>query len=443
MSDKKKKNWLAKHAKSSAALISLGIHVLLILVAISFVAVTVIQKEEQKFEAKHVKRPQQKLKKLKVPMKTNKKKPKPKLRKRLVVKNVKRNTPEFQLPEITGVKGGIGAMGDGGGPMETIGFSMPELDFFGTKAKGEKICFLVHFGPATIGEYTGKPSDPPIFTPFSRMTGLTIRNRLAELVAELPSYALYNVAAFTMGDTWALSPIMLPANPSNKQKLMDWMDPVNPLEGEYEHCFSIPQDARRAVNQALSAWPTRVEEELPFYATKWAYPYEIEDRLRKKYAPDAAEFTVNKAGNPNWQNGKAFSHWARALGWALLEQKPDTIFILTTNYIDGWQVIDKKAQSWDSAQVAEVDPDKSTRKFATVIRDIYGPDKKNWPSVNIVVLTPAGKNVDGSYKTLNDDFGKIWKSFNGQGSVIEDIKDYMNEAEKDQYYEYRGDYGNL
>ena len=32
---------------------------------------------------------------------------------------------------------------------------------------------------------------------------------------------------------------------------------------------------------------------------------------------------------------------------------------------------------------------------------------------------------------------------NGQGSVIEDIKDYMNEAEKDQYYEYRGDYGNL
>ena len=79
------------------------------------------------------------------------------------------------------------------------------------------------------------------------MTGLTIRNRLAELVTDLPSYALYNVAAFTMSDTWALSPIMLPANPSNKQKLMDWMGPVNPLEGEYEHCFSIPQDARRAV----------------------------------------------------------------------------------------------------------------------------------------------------------------------------------------------------
>jgi hypothetical protein len=236
---------------------------------------------------------------------------------------------------------------------------------------------------------------------------------------------------------------MLPANPSNKEKLLSWMEPVNPLEGEYEHCFSIPSNARQAINRASSAWPTRVEDELPFYATKWAYPYEVEERLRKKYAPDAAEFTTNKNNNPNWNSGKAFTHWARALGWALLEQKPDTVFILTTNYIDGWQVINRKATSWETAKIAEIEPDKTTRKFAVLIRDIYGPDKKNWPSVNIVVLTPAGKNSDGSYKTLNDEFGKVWKSFNGQGSVIEDIKDYMNDDEKDKYYEYRSEYGTL
>ena len=164
--------------------------------------------------------------------------------------------------------------------------------------------------------------------------------------------------------------------------------------------------------------------------------------MRKKYAPDAAEFTTNKESNPDWQSGRAFTHWARALGWALFEQKPDTIFILTTNYIDGWQVVNRKADSWESAKIAEIEPDKTTRKFANVIRDIYGPDRNNWPSVNVVVLTSAGKNSDGSYKTLNDEFGKIWKSFNGQGSVIEDIKDYMTEDEKDLYYEYRGQYGN-
>jgi hypothetical protein len=44
------KKYFAKHAKSSAAFISLGIHAVLIVVAISFVAVTVITKDDQTFE---------------------------------------------------------------------------------------------------------------------------------------------------------------------------------------------------------------------------------------------------------------------------------------------------------------------------------------------------------------------------------------------------------
>ena len=70
----KKKPFFAKHANSSAALISLGIHAVLIVVALSFVAVTVIQKDDQKFEAKPVSRPHMKLKKLQVPVRLKKKK---------------------------------------------------------------------------------------------------------------------------------------------------------------------------------------------------------------------------------------------------------------------------------------------------------------------------------------------------------------------------------
>ena len=51
------KKFFTKHAKSSAALVSLGIHAVLIVVALSFVAVTVIQKEDKKFEAPKIKRP--------------------------------------------------------------------------------------------------------------------------------------------------------------------------------------------------------------------------------------------------------------------------------------------------------------------------------------------------------------------------------------------------
>ncbi len=44
MSGKQEVGFFAKHAKSSAAMVSLAIHAVLIVVALSFVAVTVIQK---------------------------------------------------------------------------------------------------------------------------------------------------------------------------------------------------------------------------------------------------------------------------------------------------------------------------------------------------------------------------------------------------------------
>ena len=86
-----------------------------------------------------------------------------------------------------------------------------------------------------------------------------------------------------MADTWAMSPNMITASSANKKKVIDWMQPVNPIDPEandkYEHCFSIGSSARRAVNNASYNWPTRVEEELPFFAPKWVYPYEIDTRL--------------------------------------------------------------------------------------------------------------------------------------------------------------------
>lgn len=418
--EKPKKRFFAKHAKSSAALVSLGIHAVLILIAVSFVAVTVIQKEEQSFVHKKVNRPRQKLKKLQVPVKVKKNKPKPKLRKRLVVKNVKRNTPEFKLPEVTGVKGGTGAFGDGGGGMESIGFSMPEMDFFGAKAKGEKVVFVVHFGPATIS--AGRKNNQDNYTPFSRMTGLTIRNRLEDLVDTLPEYTLFNVTAYYAGDNWALSPNMLLATPDNKQKVKDWMEPVNPLEGKYSHCFA---NKPKSVEAAYNHYPTKVDK-LPFYATKWAYPYRVPKALEQKYAPDAPG---------------GFMHWGRGVAWAILEQKPDTIFVLTTNYIDGWQQT-KTNSDGSRERISPDQPKKMAKALQKMCLDVYGPDRKKWPTINVVVLAKAGKDSTGAAKVLGDEFGPIIRAFKADGSIIEDIKDYMNDAEKKLFLKYQSEYGN-
>ena len=74
MGGKNKKNVGRKYTKSSAALVSLGIHALIIVVAVSFVAVTVLEKEDQAFTPKPVKRPKMQLKKLQVPVNVQKKK---------------------------------------------------------------------------------------------------------------------------------------------------------------------------------------------------------------------------------------------------------------------------------------------------------------------------------------------------------------------------------
>lgn len=199
-------------------LVSLAVHGILIAIAITFVAVSVIPKEEPAFEVKPVKRPKMPLKKIKAPVDLKKRKPKPRLRKRIV--STKKTFTDIKMPEITGIRGGLGNMGGTG--EGSLGFTMPEIDFFGAKSKGGgNVVFIVHFGPATSGT-----------TPFERMTSYTIRKRLEEMIEELPGDTLFNVTAYWVKHCTPFSDTMLQATPENKKLLLDWMEPVNPVEGQ-------------------------------------------------------------------------------------------------------------------------------------------------------------------------------------------------------------------
>lgn len=124
----RKKGSHKRHAKTSAALFSVVIHAVLIVAAVSFVAVRVYVKDDQTFEQVKVKRPRVKLKKLEVPVTVKKKQPKPKLRKTIVVKREVK-TMDFMMPEITGIKGGTGYL-DGDGGLGSLGFGL-DIDLFG------------------------------------------------------------------------------------------------------------------------------------------------------------------------------------------------------------------------------------------------------------------------------------------------------------------------
>lgn len=214
-----KKRFFAKHAKSSAAIISMGIHALLIVMALSFVAVTVITKEEQSFEAKAVNRPKMALKKLQVPVNIKKKRvQKPKLRKRIVVNpKLNQSMPDIKMPEISGVKGGLGgAAGDGLGGAGGIGFSMPEINIFGIKSKGEKVFLILD-------------SDPEIM--YDELGGIQayeiIKSEMLRVISELGPTTLFNVSIYHHSNTYILFPSMVPANPANVAKAKTWLEPLN------------------------------------------------------------------------------------------------------------------------------------------------------------------------------------------------------------------------
>jgi hypothetical protein len=388
----KRKPFLAKYAKSSAALVSLGIHAVIILIAVTFVAFNVIIKEEKVFEAKEVKRPKMQLKKLQVPVKIEKrKKQTPKLRKRVVAKKVRRTTSNIQMPEITGTIGGLGAMNLSGGLGGDIGFTMPEINFFGVKKKSEKVVFVVLAGPASTTGSDRRQS------PKSRMCFHTLRARLNDMVHELPDYALFNATFFMSAITTPFSTNMLLATEENKDKLTDWASTVNPLELEQTYSMGHIYEGFWDRYRELDWYEGEVmTENIPPVYPKWVYHYRPGPHIQKHYT----------LGN---RDAREFIHVNRAICFAL-EQKPDTIFVLTTNYIG-------------------VEPSVNAQSYLKICNDIYGPDRRRYPSINVVVMARVGRTADTAARTL-DRYMPIINTFRGKGELVEDIRDHMTPEER-------------
>lgn len=199
-------------------MVSLAIHALLIVIAISFVAVKVITKEEQNFQVKEVKRPKVPLKKLQAPINMEKKrKPKPKLRKRLVVKpRLNQKIPDIKMPEITGVKGGIGSgAGDGLGGGGGVGFSMPEINIFGVKSKGEKIFIILDSSNSMMVDEIG---GIPAFE--------LIKTELVKMLEKMNPTVLFNIGVYGGGDRLFFEKLV-PASAENIAKVKAMIGPLN------------------------------------------------------------------------------------------------------------------------------------------------------------------------------------------------------------------------
>lgn len=389
---KTKKPFFAKHAKSSAALISLAIHAGIIMVALTFVAFKVIIKDDPVFVAKKVERPKMKLKKLQVPIKMDRRRKPAKIRKRMTAQKVRRKSSAISLPPVTGVMGGMGAMNMAGGIGADIGFSMPEINFFGVKKKSEKVVFIVLAGTASTVSRVDRTQSPK-----SRMCFNTLRARLNEMVHSLPEYALFNAAFFQAAVTTPFSTNMLLATQANKDLLTEWAAPVNPLHLEETYGSGNAYEGFWEKFSALDWYEgERLEgDDVPPVFPKWLYNYVPGSHIQKHFRGES-------------RDERTFVHWNRAACFAF-EQKPDTIFVLSTNYI-GEDAEDLRAA------------------FMDICSDIYGPDRKKYPTINVVIMNRVGQEASRATRQL-DQYYPIINAFRGRGDVIEDIRDHMTPEE--------------
>ena len=220
-----KKGFFGSHAKSSAMVASLIIHIILIAVAISFVTVQVIIKDDNQFETLKVNRPKMPPKKLQVPVKIQKK-TQPKLRRKIMVNNqINRKMPEIKMPDMVGIKGGIGSMAVGTeSGLGGIGFFLPEINVFGVKSKSEKIFFLLDGGAEMMYDEMG---GIPAYT--------LIKEELLRIVDNLPSTVLFNVAVFQRGtQSRVLFPSLVNASKKNVAALKKWLEPLNAVSADMD-----------------------------------------------------------------------------------------------------------------------------------------------------------------------------------------------------------------
>lgn len=198
-------------------MVSLMVHAALVVVALFFIAVSVVKGNETVFEARVVSRPKMNLKKLKIPVNVEKAKHKPRLRKQIVVApKINKSMPDIKIPEIVGIKGGLGAGSGGLGGAVSLGFSMPELNMFGVKGKGEKIFLVLDASPKMMVDEIGGVRAYEI-----------IKSELVRLLEDLHGTVLFNIAVYNDYSAKVLFTEMVSASPSNVSKAKAWLEPLN------------------------------------------------------------------------------------------------------------------------------------------------------------------------------------------------------------------------
>lgn len=218
-------------ASSSAALISIAIHVILFLAVGSMVALKYIKKQSAGFQVEEQK-PKLERRKLQMPVKAQpfiEQMSKPKARS---TTRITANTPQMvNIPEqgeyvkmapMPTFKGGYTNFVQMDRTLEfnskyrEVSFGVSSVNFFGTRGKAEKVVVVVDASKSMLFDDRGGMESYTM-----------VHEDLKEVIGNMRSATLFNVVLFDDQQVAMFNPNMVPATPTAKTNVLEWIGGIN------------------------------------------------------------------------------------------------------------------------------------------------------------------------------------------------------------------------
>lgn len=223
-----------------AAVISIGFHLLLLFFAGSLVILSVVRGPAAVFKGEKIDRPKPEPRAMQLPVKIQemqKKGPQPKVTTRVVsAAALPFALPSMSLPE-TSYK-----LPDSGESLQSqrsrgmpgsLDIGVTGVNFFGTRAKGEKIVFILDASKQMMEDAKG-----------GYTTYKFAKDKVYHLVDAMPAATLFNVMVYNDSNVDMFRPQPVPATQENRNALKEWLAPIN----------SNPNDVGRVASKYRSSF---------------------------------------------------------------------------------------------------------------------------------------------------------------------------------------------
>lgn len=216
---KRKVAWCA----AEAAVVSVGIHLILLSFAGSMVVMNFVREKAAAFKGEHVERPVLEKRAVPLPVEIRdmqKKGPQPKVSGRIVSAAALPFTlPVMDLPEVS-----FGSAGSSTDSLNLSSRSMPGgldfgvtgVNFFGTRSSGEKMVFILDASRQMMEDAKG-----------GYFTYRFAKDKIHQMVDAMPSATLFNVMVYNDQNVDMFRPQPVPATQANRDALKVWLEPVN------------------------------------------------------------------------------------------------------------------------------------------------------------------------------------------------------------------------